>query len=63
MRFHLRLDEEQKTPEQIAQREETYRAAAFLRKAGFDCEVTEMFTGSSKKANAAAIHLKLADRA
>ena len=58
MKFHLRLDEEQKTPEQIAQREATYQAAKILNAAGYKCEVNEYYTGKSKTANAASIILE-----
>jgi predicted DNA-binding helix-hairpin-helix protein len=55
MSFYVRLDEEDKTPEQLMQRERTYQAAKLLRAAGFDCQVIEYFTGKDPKANAAAI--------
>lgn len=59
MHFYVRVDESDKTPEQIVQREETYKAAKVLHKAGFDVEVREWFTGKSKIADAASIVIRL----
>jgi hypothetical protein len=59
--FYVRIDEHHKTPQQIAQREATYEAAKVLRRDGYDVEVVEHFTGSSKRADAASIHIKLRD--
>lgn len=59
MRIQVRVDEHMKTGAQMAQREATYQAAKLLRDNGFECEVTEMFTGTSTTANAAAIFLKM----
>lgn len=56
---YIRLDEANKTAAQIAQRERTYEAAKALRSSGFVCEVHELFTGSSKTADAACIVLPL----
>ncbi len=55
---HLRLDEADKTPEQLAQRERTYQAAKVLRAAGFACDVREFYTGKCAGADAAGIFLK-----
>ncbi len=55
----VRLDEADKTPAQIDQRERTYEAARFLRSAGIACEVREFFTGSSKTCDAAGIFLSM----
>ena len=57
--FPVRIDESDKTPEQINQRERTYEAAKALRSFGIECEVREFFTGRRKTADAAAIVLKL----
>ena len=59
MRIHLRVDEEHKTPQQLEQRELSYKAAKVLRAAGYDVEVMEWYTGRSKEANAASIIIKL----
>ena len=59
MAFYVRIDEEDKTPEQLAQRERTYEAAKLLNAAGFKCHVTEFFTGKNSKANAAGITIEL----
>lgn len=61
MEFQLRIDENSKTPQQITQRERTYEAARALTRAGFDVEVREFFTGSAKKADAAAVVIKQGD--
>lgn len=58
--FYVRLDEADKTPAQIDQREETYRAAKVLRDNGFNVRVMEHFTGKSTEADAASIVLKMA---
>lgn len=57
--FQIRVDEESKTPEQIAQRDLTYAAARALRLIGYKVEVREFFTGTSKRADAAAIFIEL----
>lgn len=58
MKFYVRLDEANKTPEQLAQRERTYQAAKVLEAAGFHCHVQEHFTGDDMKATAASIILE-----
>lgn len=59
MSFYIRIDEHNKTPEQIAQRDDTYAAAKVLRDMGYSVEVREWFTGQSKTADTASIVLKL----
>jgi hypothetical protein len=56
--FYVRIDEENKTPQQIEQRDRTYDAAKILRAAGIQCKVHECFTGKSVRANAAYITLE-----
>ena len=59
MEAYVRIDEHNKTPQQVAQRDATYEAAKVLRKAGYDVEVREWFTGKSKNADAAGIVIKM----
>jgi hypothetical protein len=58
--FYVRLDEKDKTPEQLMQRDRTYEAAKILRSAGFKCRVNEYFTGNNPKADAAGITVEVA---
>lgn len=60
--FYVRIDEEDKTLEQITQRERTYQAADVLRASGFPCRVIEYFTGDDKEANAAGIIIERSSR-
>ena len=59
MEVQIRVDEHNKTPQQIAQREATYQAATYLRRAGYKVEVREWFTGKGTDADAAGIVLDL----
>ena len=59
MEFYVRIDEEDKTPEQLIQRDRTYEAAKILRSAGFKCRVNEYFTGKNPKADAAGITIEV----
>ena len=62
MKFYVRLEEAQKTVQPLVQRDTTYEAAAVLRRAGYDVEVREWFTGDSKMADAESIVVKFAPR-
>lgn len=57
--FYVRVDEPDKTAEQLEQRERTYAAAKVLCDLGYEVEVREWFTGKSQTADAASIVLKL----
>lgn len=56
--YPLRLDEADKTPEQIAQREATYQACKILKAAGINAEVREFWTGKYTDADAAGIFIR-----
>jgi len=55
--FNVRIDEQDKSPAQLMQRERTYEAAKLLVMAGFPCKVVEYFTGDDQRADAAGIIL------
>ena len=56
---YLRLDEEDKSPAQLQQRDKTYEAAKKLRDLGYDVKVLEWWTGKNSECYPAGIVLKL----
>lgn len=57
--FYVRLDEADKTDEQLKQRDDTYAAVKALKALGIRCRVVEHFTGKCERADAASIVIKM----